>query len=421
MEKQVLVEQPPMDEKPNKPKKKKLSKKQEGWIIAVSVITAIVLVVVLNLNGIINFFLARTMGKELPQLNGEPEIGKYYAIDMDDAKSSDGSRWQGYIRKGKENKVIVYFYGGGVSTNSYMAARPLDGNETGYYNSKLNMSLNVMTSAIIKWGIGNSDKDNSFKDWSFIGIPYCNGDFHSGTGQQQYTALDGTTKTMYYNGYNNYSLFMDKALQYIGTPPEKVLITGSSAGGFGASILADDVIDHFPQTEDFTVLIDGSILVTDWRKVMTEEWKSPEKLSSVLTENESNITVESLVALHKKRENVKILFACSVRDFNLSQMQAVFDSGKNDLPSSIGKKEGDRFQALLKESVEKMQTEISNCGIYIWNKETQKDGHLSVHTALGTQICFEKFQNDKSIIDWAYSAVNGNIKTYGLELLDKSF
>lgn len=417
MEEQIVMQEPPMEEKPKKSKKKVKHK----WLIItgsiIGIILIIGLVIVLNLNTI----LEKTMGKELPQLNGEPKIGKYYAIDIAEAKSSDGSRWQGYLRKGKENKVVVYFYGGGYSNNAYMAARPLDGNDTGYYNSKLNSGLNIMTSAIIKWGIGNSDKNNGFKDWSFIGIPYCNGDFHSGTGQQQYTALDGTTKTIYYNGYNNYRLFMSKALQYIGTTPEKVLITGSSAGGFGASILADDVIEYFPDTDDFTVLVDGSILVTDWRKIMTEEWKSPEKFSSVLTENESNITVDSLIALHQKRSNVKILFDCSVRDFNLTQAQAGFDSGKDEIPSSIGKKEGDRLQALLKESVERMQSEIPDCGIYIWDKESQKDGHLTVHTALGTKIYFEKFHSGKSIADWMFDAVNGDVKTYGLELLDKQY
>lgn len=402
-----------------KTERKKLSKKQKGWIIAGSIITVLVvaiLVIVMNLNGIMSLFF-----KELPQLKGEPEIGKYYAIDIDDAKSSDGSRWQGCIRKGKENKVIVYFYGGGVSTNSYMAARPFDVIEHGFYNSKLNLNINVTTNSIIKSGIGNSDENNGFKDWSFIGIPYCTGDFHSGTAQQQYIATDGTTKTMYYNGYNNYRLFMDKALQYIDVTPEQLLISGSSAGGFGASILADDVIDHFPQTEDITILIDGSMLVTDWRKIMENEWKSPEKLSSVLAENESNITVDSLVALHKKRSNVKILFTCSVRDFNLAQVQVGFDSGKDELLQPIDKKEGNRFQAILKEGVERLQNEIPNCGIYIWDKVEQKDGHLTVHMSLNSKVCFEKLQSGTSIIDWAYNSVNGNIKSYGLDLLTKTF
>lgn len=130
----------------------KRKKEHKGLIIAgsvIGVIAIVALVVILNFESILNFALEKTMGKESPQLQGEPEIGISYAIDIDEVKSSDGSRWQGYIRKGIENKVIIYFYGGGYSTNSYMAARPLDGNETGFYNSKLNTSLNVMTSAIV--------------------------------------------------------------------------------------------------------------------------------------------------------------------------------------------------------------------------------------------------------------------------------
>lgn len=161
-------------------------------------------------------------------------------------------------------------------------------------------------------------------------------------GEQEYTALDGTTKTIYYNGYNNYRLFMEKALQYIGTTPDQVLITGSSAGGFGASILANDVIDYFPQTGDFTVLIDGSILVTDWHRAMTEEWYSPEKMSAVVTE--SNITVDSLIALQQNRNDVKVLFTCSVRDFNLAQAQAGFDTDDRALPLLLGKKKATDFR-----------------------------------------------------------------------------
>ena len=75
----------------------------------------------------------------------------------------------------------------------------------------------------------------------------------------------------------------------------------------------------------------------------------------------------------------------------------------------------------MKESVERMQAEIPGCGIYIWNQEFQKDGHLTTHTALGTKVCFEKMQDNTSIMDWAYNGVNGNIESYGLALLAKSF
>ena len=200
-----------------------------------------------------------------------------------------------------------------------------------------------------------------------------------------------------------------------------MLVTGSSAGGFGAAILADDAIELFNNPQDVTIHIDSSLLITeDWHDIMVREWNSPKALSDVVTGD--NITLDSLVALHQKRDTVKILFDCSVRDYNLSQAQVFFDKGSNtDLPSKIGKTEGDRFQQLLKKMVSEMQEQIPNCGIYIWDEETQKDGHLTVHTATGTKIYFDKRGDDPSIAQWLQDAVSGNVKTYGLKLLDQSF
>ena len=79
----------------------------------------------------------------------------------------------------------------------------------------MNTGLNVMTYAIKEWGIGNSAEENILKDWTFIGVPYCNGDFHAGTNTKEYTALDGRTKTIYYEGYNNYRKLVTKIFDYI--------------------------------------------------------------------------------------------------------------------------------------------------------------------------------------------------------------
>lgn len=221
------------------------------------------------------------MGKDLPELTCEPEIGKWYAVDINDAVSSDGSKWQGYFRKGSENKVVLYFYGGGFSVNDYTAARSMDV-EGGFYNPRMNTGLNVMTYAIKEWGIGNSAEENILKDWTFIGVPYCNGDFHAGTNTKEYTALDGRTKTIYYEGYNNYRKLVTKIFDYINDSPEQLLVTGSSAGGFGAAILADDAIELFNNPQDVTVHVDSSLLIKeDWHDVMVEEWKSPKASNGV--------------------------------------------------------------------------------------------------------------------------------------------
>ena len=413
MNEQTDMHKPVVDKKTVKKGKKKL-------ICIFSVTVVVILIVTLSFNSILNFVVNKTMGKNLPQLTDDPEVGKWYVVDVDDAVSSDGSKWQGYFRKGSENKVVLYFYGGGFSVNDYTAARSMDV-EGGFYNPRLNTGLNVMTYAIKEWGIGNSAEENIFRDWTFIGVPYCNGDFHSGTSEKEYTALDGSTKTIYYNGYTNYRRLITKIFNYINDSPEQLLVTGSSAGGFGAAILADNAIELFNNPQDVTVHVDASLLITeDWHDIMVSEWNSPKAFSDVVKTD--NITLDSLVALHQKRNNVKILFDCSVRDYNLSLAQVFFDKGSNiDMPSEIGKAEGDRFQQLLKKMVTDMQEQIPNCGIYIWDEETQKDGHLTVHTATGTKIYFDKRGENPSIAQWLQDAVSGNIKTYGLELLDKSF
>lgn len=126
-----------------------MRQKTKRAICVISILAVIFVVVALCFDSILNVVMNQTMGKDLPQLEGSPEIGKWYAIDIDEAVSSDGSKWQGYFRKGSENKVVLYFYGGGFSVNEYTAARSMDV-EGGFYNPRLNTGLNVMTTAIRK-------------------------------------------------------------------------------------------------------------------------------------------------------------------------------------------------------------------------------------------------------------------------------
>lgn len=394
-----------------------MNQKVKRILCTVSVAAVILAALALGFEPIVNKMIDITMGGDFPQLEGTPEIGKWYAIDVETAVSSDGSKWQGYFRKGSENKVVLYFYGGGFSVNDDTAARSMDV-EGGFYNPRMNTGLNVMTNAIKEWGIGNAAQDNLFKDWTFIGVPYCNGDFHAGAGSKEYTALDGTVRTIYYEGYSNYRKLMEIVMDYIDDSPEQLLVTGSSAGGFGAAILADDAIELFHNPQDVVVHVDSSLLINEnWHDVMVNEWHSPKAFSDVVTSN--NITLDSLTALHNKRGNVRILFDCSVRDYNLSAAQVFFDRGsEGDIPAKIGKAEGDRFQQLLKKMVADLQENIPGCGIYIWDEETQKDGHLTVHTATGTKIYFDKRGEDPSIADWLEDAMNGKVESYGLELLN---
>ena len=58
-----------------------------------------------------------------PKLEGEPVVGKYYDICPEGALTSNGKQWHGIFKKGKENKTVVYFFGGGVSITEETSKR----------------------------------------------------------------------------------------------------------------------------------------------------------------------------------------------------------------------------------------------------------------------------------------------------------
>ena len=75
----------------------------------------VVLAILIVLAIAVMIFLKNTVLLSYPMLEGHPETGKWYSIAPEGTKSSDGSEWHGLLRLGTENKVVVYFFGGGVS------------------------------------------------------------------------------------------------------------------------------------------------------------------------------------------------------------------------------------------------------------------------------------------------------------------
>jgi len=375
----------------------KKSKRHIGKTILIVVLALLLIAAVLAA-----VILGKTVLVKHPELKGEPEIGKWYRITPAGTKSSDGSEWHGLIRLGTENKVVVYFFGGGASINGYTSER----------GKEFFATTASVQDFVASGGIGSDAEENPFRDWTFLVLPYASGDFHSGTGEYHYTD-GGKEKIVYHNGYNNYSAFIDAAKPYVGEP-DTLLVTGFSAGGFATSLLADDVIDRFPSAKNITVCVDSSLLLYDgWHETAVGLWQSPEEISDRLTTD--NIVLDSLTALYEKRgDSVKILFDCSYRDDTLMQYQSFIHTGKMDKTKALG----DRFQADLSKMVAGLQENIPGVGIYIWNYGEDSETHNTQHTIISSNV-FDKLEDGVSVADWIYAAMNGNVESHGLALLDK--
>lgn len=377
--------------------KKYLKKKKILTVLGIIVVTI----------GVVGFIAYKqTFGWTAPELQQQtPQVGKWYRLSPKDVVDSTGNQAHGLLRIGKEkNKVMVYFFGGGASINA----------ETAEGGQKFYATTTGHQDFVATWGIGSSQEDNPFKDWTILAFPYSTGDFHSGTNEFSYIDKNGKTKIIHHKGYENVMTIIDEAKDRIGNP-DTLLVTGFSAGGFATALLADDVIERFPTANNITVTVDSSLLLhDDWKSIAENVWKTPEHISKRLISD--NIVLDNLVALHEKRgDQIKILFDSSYRDGILQQYQAYIDNGQLMDATS---ESSDRFQNHLKEMVQNLQAKIEGVGIYIWNLEQDEKTTATQHTTVNFSTFFTPMSDGKSIANWMNDAINGNVSSYGLHLLD---
>ena len=159
------------------------------------------------------------LGQEAPILVGEPAEKVWYQVPVPEGKCGDGSDYHIYVRKGTSGKLCVFFSGGGIAINEYMAARPVTGGSVAawvpnYYWNNLRLFTQVMN---INAGITKNGADNPFDDWNFLVITYATGDMHIGRSEFTYHVVedseDGSVKAgdeeiLYFHGYENFMASM---------------------------------------------------------------------------------------------------------------------------------------------------------------------------------------------------------------------
>ena len=126
---------------------------------------------------------------QYPKLKKNPEEGKWYKIASADMLCSDGSQYKAFFKKGSENKVLIYFAGGGVSISAETAKEDMFNRTVIGIDTLSNTTMNM-------GGLATPADSNPFKDWTVIAFPYATGDFHSGKNDLKYTDNDGKGKIL---------------------------------------------------------------------------------------------------------------------------------------------------------------------------------------------------------------------------------
>lgn len=350
---------------------------------------------------------------QYPKLKADPVEGRWYRVADSAMKDSEGHGYHALFKKGSANKVLIYFAGGGVSVNEETAR-----DDT--YNTKLVQPDYLANVTMNMGGLASDFEGSPFEDWTMILFPYATGDFHAGTGEFRYIGTDGKEKILYHHGYTNYTLAMQQILELAGIgDADTVVVTGYSAGGWGAALLADDIFtNYFPDAANKVVLVDSSMaLYDDWYDAAANVWQAPESITSKIKTD--NITMDMLRALREKYgDGIKLLYDSSTRDGDLAKVQNYFQNGIMDVDEAVA----DVYQQTLAEAIPQFR-EIG-VSLFIFDGMSWYDDprNMTSHTIIATPAVWLPFEEQgQSVAGWLTDAIEGNLKDYGVDLVDKEY
>lgn len=154
----------------------------------------------------------------------------------------DGSQAGIALSTNKDSKkLMIFLEGGGACFDTISCLASLQ---------------NITPARAVQRGVGVFDRANPANpvaDWNFVYVPYCTGDVFSGANPNG--QIEGEAKPSKFVGYTNMGIILKK-LRATFPQLERVLLTGVSAGGFGASANVGQVIRAFPEAQSH--LIDDS-------------------------------------------------------------------------------------------------------------------------------------------------------------------
>lgn len=176
-------------------------------------------------------------------------------------------RFSFWTREGSSRNLLIYFEGGGACWDSFSCSFPAAGLPE-QIPQLFVPQVPPGTDPAQSDGLLREHPNNPVSDWDAVYIPYCTGDIHVGSATQTYTSVGhpvfplpaGTPFQIQHRGYDNFMVVLEQLRKQF-PHPDKVLVAGSSAGGYGATFHSPWVNKAYPQAKLY-VLADASQGVT---------------------------------------------------------------------------------------------------------------------------------------------------------------
>jgi hypothetical protein len=173
-------------------------------------------------------------------------------VEFPDATCRDGtSTGIGVSLNPASTKVAIYLEGGGACFNEDTCEENPSHFDSGNF-------LNLTGDGIAI----RAEEANPIRDWNMFFIPYCTGDLHAGSNPDTGGA-NGVPSNQRMVGYDNMRHYLKRIVSTVPDASE-VLLTGESAGGWGAFLNFNQVQRAFGDTPVTLIDDSGPPLAANW-------------------------------------------------------------------------------------------------------------------------------------------------------------
>jgi hypothetical protein len=362
----------------------------------------------------------------LSALSAPLPSGKEYSgwtwVDVPGSRCRDGSGAGYYWRRGKTDSLMVYLNGGGACADPFFCGlNPVN------VDQDLPLEFLIFGTGNLVWGpdwirqtapdqgVFKRDPRNPVGDWNMIYVPYCTGDIHAGS--RENVEVPNVPGKQQFVGYKNLGLFL-KSFGPSFANNKQVLLTGSSAGGFGSLLNYDRFSEFFkPWNVEVLAVSDSGLPMRDpfmapcLQKKWREYWGLNEAFPKECTDcfgNAGGLTEAAFKYYFGNKYKGRFLggLITSVNDQIIRAFFApglsgtagqpddcTLDPGFNTISSALllGQYPGDRYREGLMDVADNLvgKDQIGYYGI-------PGDGHMH----LWRPHFFEKNGNTQSIAEW---------------------
>lgn len=208
--------------------------------------------------------------------------GRLYRPTCSGAPGTTSSTYSYFYRQGTADGLVVFFNGGGACWNSATCSKPRLAGDKAFFSGKDDQDMVGVYKAELLPGDGpagmgglldRTNPQNPVRDWSMLFVPYCTGDVHSGSNTARYTFPDtGKPFTIEHRGWDNMQVILPW-LRAKAPQPARLLVSGSSAGAYGAATHFTALRTQYPKARAVYLGDSGQGVTTpDFEQVRNKNW-----------------------------------------------------------------------------------------------------------------------------------------------------